>query len=312
MNRRFGTGYRLLVLMLVCLSASVFAQKREPDIFFAPTPQKVVEAMLEMAGVNEKDLVYDLGCGDGRFVITAARKFGARGVGVDIDPQRVEESTRNAEEQGVSNRVRFIEDDFFETDIREATVITLYLLSELNLKLRPKLLFELRPGSRVLSYAFDMRDWKPDKEARDQEDGLYYWVIPAKVAGTWQWSPDGPDGKQPYRIQLEQRYQEIKGAVRFENKEAIFLEPKLEGDQVSFAVISEYQGQSVRMKFNGRVNGDTITGSVDIQGSSFTGTQVWNATRLRTTGTGQDSVPGVCRPTSNNRSYKNTAAHDAP
>ena len=162
MNRRFGTGYRLLVLMLVFLSVSVFAQKRDPDIFFAPTPQKVVEAMLEMAGVNEKDVVYDLGCGDGRFVITAARKFGARGVGVDIDPQRVEESTRNAEEQGVSNRVRFIEDDFFETDIREATVITLYLLSELNLKLRPKLLSELRPGSRVLSYAFDMGDWKPD------------------------------------------------------------------------------------------------------------------------------------------------------
>jgi SAM-dependent methyltransferase len=291
MKRRFGTESWVPILMLVCLSASVFAQKREPDIFFAPTPQKVVEAMLEMAGVNEKDVVYDLGCGDGRFVITAARTFGARGVGVDIDPQRVEESTRNAEEQGVSNRVRFIEDDFFETDIREATVVTLYLLSELNLKLRLKLLSELRPGSRVLSYAFDMGDWKPDKEARDQEDGLYYWVIPAKVAGTWQWSLDGPDGKQPYRLQLEQRYQEIKGAVRFENREARFLEPKLEGDQVSFAVISEVRGQAVHMKFNGRVSGDTITGSVDIQGSSFTGTQVWSATRIRTSSRGFAASP---------------------
>ena len=155
-------GPRLLLIMLVCLSTSANAQKREPDIFYAPTPQNVVETMLELAGVNENDVVYDLGCGDGRFVITAAKKFGARGVGIDIDPNRIEESIRIAEKQGVMNRVRFVEGDLFETDFREATVITLYLLSELNLKLRPKLLSELRPGSRVLSYAFDMGDWKPD------------------------------------------------------------------------------------------------------------------------------------------------------
>jgi len=291
MKRRFGTGPWILVFILLCFSVSVSAQKREPDVFFAPTPQKVVETMLEMAGVNEKDVVYDLGCGDGRFVITAAKKFGARGVGVDIDPKRVEESTRNAEEQGVSNRVRLIEDDLFETDIREATVITLYLLNDLNLKLRPKLLSELRPGGRVLSYAFDMGDWKPDKEGSDQGDGLYYWVIPAKVAGTWQWSLDGLDVKQQYQLQLVQKYQEIKGTVRFEGKEAKFLQPKLDGDQVSFEVISEYQGQSVRMKFNGRVSGDTLTGSVDIQGSSFKGTQVWSATRLRTTSRGGTVSP---------------------
>ena len=284
-------GAWVLVLMFVCLFASAYAQKRDPDILFVPTPQNVVEAMLELAGVNENDVVYDLGCGDGRFVITAAKKIGARGVGIDIDPERIKESTRNAEKQGVMNRVGFIEGDLYETDIREATVITLYLLSDLNLKLRPKLLLELRPGSRVISYTFNMGDWKPDKEGSDRGDSFYFWVIPAKVTGTWQWSLGGTDTKQQYQFQLEQKYQEIKGHVRFEGRQAKFLEPKLEGDQVRFEFISEYQGQSVSMRFNGRVSGDTITGYVDIQGSSLKGTQAWNATRLRTTNTGRDSIP---------------------
>ncbi|OGP91803.1 MAG: hypothetical protein A2157_17500, partial [Deltaproteobacteria bacterium RBG_16_47_11] len=282
MKRRFGIGPWVLVFILVCLFVSAYAQKRDPDILFVPTPQNVVESMLELAGVKENDVVYDLGCGDGRFVITAAKKFGARGVGIDIDPDRIKESTRNAERQGVINRVRFIEGDLYETDIRGATVITLYLLSDLNLKLRPKLFSELKPGSRVISYTFNMGDWKPDKEGDDRGDIFYYWVIPAKVAGTWQWSLDGTDVKQQYQFQLEQKYQEIKGHVLIEGREVKLLEPKLEGNQMRFEVISEFQGQSVSMRFNGRVVGDTITGHVDIQGSSLKGTQVWNATRLRT------------------------------
>jgi len=288
MKRRFGIGPWVLVLMLACLYVSAYAQKRDPDILFVPTPQNVVESMLELAGVNENDVVYDLGCGDGRFVITAAKKFGAWGVGIDIDPDRIKESTRNAANQGVMNRVRFIEGDLYETDIREATVITLYLLDELNLKLRPKLLLELKPGSRVISYTFNMGDWKPDKEGNDRGDIYYYWVIPVKVAGTWQWSLGGADAKQQYQLELEQKYQEIKGHVRFEGGEAKFLEPKLEGDQVRFEVISKYQGQPVNMRFNGRVSGDSITGYVDIQGSSVKGTQAWNATKLRTAKTGRN------------------------
>jgi len=280
MKKRFGIGSQILILVLLCLSTSAFAQKREPDIFFAPTPQVAVEVMLKLAEVKENDLVYDLGCGDGRFVITAAKKFGARGVGVDIDPVRVEESTRNAKEQGVSSRVRFFEGDLFETDIREATVITLYLLTELNLKLRPKLLSELKPGSRVVSYAFGMGDWKPDREGVDRGDGYYCWVIPAKVAGTWQWSFPGLGPEQRYQLRLQQKYQETDGHLRFQEKESKLLKPKLEGDRLSFDVVSEYQGRPVIMRFNGRVTGDTITGHVDIQGSSSKVTLVWNATKL--------------------------------
>lgn len=288
MKRRFGMGPWALVLILACLIVSAYAQKREPDILFVPTPQNVVESMLEMAGVKENDVVYDLGCGDGRFVITAAKKFGARGVGIDIDPDRIKESTWNAKNLGVMNRVRFIEGDLYETDIREATVVTLYLLSDLNLKLRPKLFSELRPGSRVISYTFNMGDWKADKEGNDRGDIFYYWVIPAKAAGTWQWNLGGGGVKQQYQLELEQKYQEIKGHVRLDGREAKFLEPKLEGDQVRFEVISEYQGESVSMRFNGRVSGDTISGQVAIQGDSVKGTQAWNATRLHTANTGRN------------------------
>lgn len=290
MKRRFGMGPWVFILILLCLLDSAYAQKRDPDILFVPTPQGVVESMLEMAGVNESDVVYDLGCGDGRFVITAAKKFGARGVGVDIDPDRIKESVRNAARQGVLNRVGFIEEDLYETDIRQATVITLYLLSELNLKLRPKLLSELRPGSRVISYTFNMGDWKPDKEGDDGGDIFYYWVIPAQVAGTWQWSLGATEAKQQFQLELAQKFQEMNGRVLIEGKEANFLEPKLEGDRVRFEVTSQFQGQSVSMRFNGRVSGDTIAGHVDIQGGSLKGTHAWNATRLRPVGTGRELI----------------------
>ncbi len=244
--------------------------------------------MLQMAMVNKNDLVYDLGCGDGRFVITAAKKFGARGVGVDIDPKRIQESTENAQKEGVMDRVKFIEADLYETDIHEATVITLYLLPALNLKLQPKLLSELRPGSRVVSYWFDMGDWTPDRIGGNQD--FYYWVIPAKVVGTWQWSLGEAETGPRNQLRLDQKYQKIEGYVRFEGKEAKLVEQKLEGDQVSFQVDSESQGQSLSMRFKGRINGDTITGDVDIQRGSTRGTQVWKATRLQTAHTRRHSI----------------------
>ena len=138
--------------------------------------------MLKLAGVTKKDVLYDLGCGDGRIVITAARQYGARGVGVDIDPQRIRESNENAKSAGVADRVKFLQQDLFETDLRDATVVTLYLLPSINLKLRPKLLDELKPGTRVVSHAFDMGDWKPDKEVKVPdtigERTIYLWVVP--------------------------------------------------------------------------------------------------------------------------------------
>jgi|SRR5687767_7967946 precorrin-6B methylase 2 len=156
------------------------AELRGPDVIFVPTPDDIVNTMLKMAGVTKKDTVYDLGCGDGRIVITAAQKYGARGVGVDIDPDRVAEATENAKKAGVVNRVKIVRGDLFETDLSPATVVTLYLLTELNLKLRPKLLRELNPGTRVVSHAFSMGDWKPERTAEVSGTTVYLWRIPQR------------------------------------------------------------------------------------------------------------------------------------
>lgn len=158
------------------------AVTRSPDVIFVPTPNKVVDRMLEMVKVTAKDLVYDLGCGDGRIVITAAKRYGARGVGIDIDPERIKEATANAKAAGVADKVKFIEGDLFETDISAATVVTLYLLTSLNLKLKPKLLNDLKPGTRVVSHAFDMGDWKPEQEDYVEGSNVYMWRVPPRKA----------------------------------------------------------------------------------------------------------------------------------
>ncbi|HWP43420.1 MAG TPA: class I SAM-dependent methyltransferase [Blastocatellia bacterium] len=151
---------------------------RAPDVPYVPTPHEVVAEMLKMANVTKNDVVYDLGCGDGRIVIAAARDYGARGVGIDINPERISEAEENAKKAGVTDRVTFKTQDLFETDLSEATVVTLYLLPAVNLKLRPKLLQELKPGARVVSHSFDMGDWKPDQKAQVNGRTIYFWVIP--------------------------------------------------------------------------------------------------------------------------------------
>lgn len=149
---------------------------------YEPTPLPVVQAMTDLAAVNAGDVVYDLGCGDGRIVITAAQKYGARGVGIDIDPDRVKEATENTRKAGVADRVKIVRGDLFEADISPATVVTLYLLTDLNLKLRPKLMKDLKPGTRVVSHAFTMGDWKPEKTEDVGGTTVYLWRIPARKA----------------------------------------------------------------------------------------------------------------------------------
>ena len=181
---------RRVALALCCALLTLPAQtpkaKRTPDVPFVPTTERAVEAMLELAKITKNDVVYDLGCGDGRIVITAAKKYGARGVGIDINPERISEARANAKREGVEHLVKFIEQDLFEADIRDASVVTLFLLSSVNLKLRPKLLAELKPGTRVVSNTFDMGDWKPDKEFSLDDNGedsylshkFFLWIIP--------------------------------------------------------------------------------------------------------------------------------------
>ena len=151
---------------------------RLPDVIYVPTPEAVVNAMLEVARVTRNDVVYDLGCGDGRIVIAAAKKYGSRGVGIDIDPQRLAEARANALSAGVADRVEFRQEDLFEADIREATVVTLYLLPSLNLRLLPKLERDLRPGTRLVSHAFDMGDWTPEQHLEIDGRHVYFWKLP--------------------------------------------------------------------------------------------------------------------------------------
>jgi SAM-dependent methyltransferase len=149
-----------------------------PHVPYVSTPEAVVDEMLEIAKVSAKDIVYDLGSGDGRIVIAAAKRFGARGVGIEIDPDLIRESIENAHQAGVAHLVRFVEGDFFSADLREATVVTLYLLPEVNRQLLPKLLAELRPGTRIVSYKYDLGDWVPEKTVRVSRGTVYYWVVP--------------------------------------------------------------------------------------------------------------------------------------
>jgi ubiquinone/menaquinone biosynthesis C-methylase UbiE len=173
----------LLAAAAVALPACAQQSARElparaPDVPYVPTKQEVVEEMLRMAGVKPGDVVYDLGCGDGRIVVTAAQKFGARGVGVDIDPKRIAEANENARRAGVESQVTFQVGDLFEADIREATVVTLYLLPDVNIRLKPKLRRDLKPGTRVVSHDFSMGDdWKPEKTLRLGNDWIYFWTI---------------------------------------------------------------------------------------------------------------------------------------
>ncbi len=176
-------------IFFTALAAAQTAQpRREKDVPYVPTTPEAVQAMLKLADVKKTDIVYDLGCGDGRIVIAAARTYGAHGVGIDIDPVRIQEARANAKKEGVENLVRFEENDLFEADIHPATVVTLFLLNSVNLKLRPKLLQDLKPGTRIVSNTFEMGDWKPEKETTvGPEDDmsylshrLYFWVVPAK------------------------------------------------------------------------------------------------------------------------------------
>lgn len=171
------------VAVLVILAPPASAQPaRAPDVIFVPTPQELVDDMLCLAGVKKGDVLYDLGSGDGRIPITAARRYGVRAVGIDIDPDRIREANENARKAGVTKLVEFRNEDLFQASWKEATVITLYLLPDLNLKLRPRLLKELKPGTRIVSHQFDMGDWKPDKKLEVNGRTVYLWTIPGAPA----------------------------------------------------------------------------------------------------------------------------------
>ena len=181
-------GFAVLVLFTSLAVAQTSPPKHQLDVPYVPTTEEAVKAMLKLAGVRKSDIVFDLGCGDGRIVIAAAKEYAAHGVGIDINPERIQEAEENAKKAGVEKLVRFEENDLFDADIHEATVVTLFLLNSVNLKLRPKLLKDLKPGTRIVSNTFDMGDWKPDKELTLDDTGddiglshkFFLWVVPPR------------------------------------------------------------------------------------------------------------------------------------
>jgi SAM-dependent methyltransferase len=277
--------YLLLLCLIAVVSAACAGAQRAPvptlqrqlDVPYVPTPPDLVLAMLHLARVTRDDVLYDLGCGDGRIVITAARQFGARGTGVDLDPQRIMEAEDNARQAGVTRRVRFLLQDLFKTDLRDATVVTLYLVPQVNLQLRPTLLRDLKPGTRVVSHAYDMDDWSPDRTVQTGGTTLYLWIIPAQVTGTWTWTPPGV--AEAYTLQLAQHYQQVNGRLRMHGRDTPLTDVALVGDHLRFTALPRQQEQPVRLQFDGRVQGDTIVGQVTTPGAIAGAQQSWVAQR---------------------------------
>ena len=170
----------LALAAAIVLAAPAAAREQQPDVIFVPTPYEVVDEMLRLARVRKGDVLYDLGSGDGRIPVTAAKRFGVRAVGIDIDPQRIKEANENAHKNGVARLVTFRQEDLFKTDFKEASVVTLYLLPDLNVRLRPRLLAELKPGTRIVSHQFDMGSWKPEKKVELNGRLIYLWTVPAR------------------------------------------------------------------------------------------------------------------------------------
>lgn len=203
------------------------------DVPFIPTDEKIVNAMLDLAEVNSNDVLYDLGCGDGRIVVAAALERNTRGVGIDVDPMRITEAIEYAQHTGVEYLTHFMEGDLLEADFSQATVVTLYLLDLVNVQLRPRLLDELRPGTRIVSHAFNMGDWKADERESMGSINLYKWIVPAKVAGTWEWQATSGE---TYRVELKQKYQRVSGLAWINGKEAQLTSALLKGDLLELII----------------------------------------------------------------------------
>ena len=254
-------------------------KKPKLDVGYQPTPYEVVNEMLKLSDVRKDDLVYDLGCGDGRIVIMAAKERGARGVGVDLDPQRIKESTGNARKAGVTDRVRFFQKDLFTMDIREATVVMLYLWPEVNLRLRPKLFAELKPGTRVLSHNHNMGEWQPDLVSKIAKHTIFFWIMPAHVAGAWTWPIQTGNRKTDAVLRLKQDFQEIKGTLTIGGSTVPVADGKLKGTQLSLSAEPLLDGQKVAIKLAGKAGGDALLGTMGISDGAANNTSPWKAKR---------------------------------
>ncbi len=243
------------------------------NVVYVPTPQIVVDEMLRMAKVGPNDFIIDLGSGDGRMVRTAAKKFGARGFGVDLSDDLLRESNALALSEGVADRARFVKEDLFETDLSKATVITSYLLPEMNQKLRPKIL-NLKPGTRVVAHDYSMGDWPSDENKEilvpEKKVGnagrsyVYLYIVPAKVGGRWQAQIKSPAHAGTLELEFGQKFQKLEGSAKSGGQTIALLTPKIDADQLTFAFFSKPGDNLTRHQFTGTVKGDTIEGQVKV------------------------------------------------
>ncbi|HEX4798522.1 MAG TPA: methyltransferase domain-containing protein [Burkholderiales bacterium] len=253
-------------------SALAQGEDKELDTPYVPTPQAVVNRMLELAQVKPGDTVIDLGSGDGRIMITAAQKYGARGFGVELDPRLVQRSNDEARRAGVADRVKFLQQDLFKTDFHEASVLTLYLLPDVNMALRPKILAELKPGTRVVSHDYGMREWRPDTEetvpAPDKtvgarkESTVYLWIVPAKVGGVWDMEIAVGRRTRRLPLALEQRYQNVSGTVGLPGNGGLPIsDGRLHGDELRLAMPGGTVAREP-VELVGHVAEDSLSGTV--------------------------------------------------
>lgn len=276
----------ILTLMIVLLSAVLpylpawSQQWSEPtterpalDVPFVPTPTEVVNKMLSVAGVNSRDILYDLGCGDGRIVVAAAKDRRVRkAIGFDLDPERIRESNMNARQAGVGGRVSFQQKDLFDVDISEATVVSMYLLPAVNLKLRPKLLTDLKPGTRLVSHDFDMGDWQPDNTVQISGHTIYYWVVPVNASGTWTGRLPGEKKEHRYELRLDQRYQKVSNAVlTIDGEEQAVTNAEVNGGKLILDAAGMLEGKKQKLHFEGMIAGDSLKGSVEMAGKGEKG-----------------------------------------
>jgi SAM-dependent methyltransferase len=227
------------------------------DVIWVPTPDEVVDRMLRMAQVTPNDYVVDLGAGDGKIAIAAAKKFGARALGIEYNAEMARHAQRNVERAGIAGRARIVQGDIFVSDFSQATVVTMYLLPALNLKLRPQLL-AMRPGTRVVSHSFSMDDWEADETSSLDGRRAYFWVIPAAVAGAWSLALAGGGAAEKLEMTLEQRYQKVEGTVALDTVLGGLREARLRGYLIAFSYVDD---KGVRRDFSGRVSGARMEGS---------------------------------------------------
>jgi precorrin-6B methylase 2 len=245
------------------------------DAPFVRTPDYVIAEMLHKTGVGRDDILYDLGSGDGRIVIQAAKITGCRAVGIEIDADLVDDSLHNAVLAGVQDRVRFIVADIFQEDLSEATVVTLYMGQDVNIRLRPKLLRVLKPGTRIASFSFDMGEWKPDAVSTFGREDAYFWVVPANASGKWVWTEGKGRSMIRWELQMKQVFQEVSGQVSRNGRPYPLRGVKLKGDEIRFNLDGDPADRTSPLVFTGRIRGNTIEGTI----AAETASRAWKAAR---------------------------------